>query len=466
MYYWTARFFDEEFESFFSDPTGFSISQSAGGGGEELPDHEYYPVEDFNSNAPREVRQGPILFPGQIRPVNITYEVVDGLAIFEGDILLGSVNDFFLLPPPLPQSPSFDPQGIGLRPTAGSLWPNGVMPYVIDGSLSPQQQVIIMQAMQHLSDNTSLSFTARSAETDYVEFQAAGGCSSYVGRIGGKQEILLHPLCGFGSTVHEILHAAGVFHEQSRCDRDSFVTIAFANIEAGRENNFQNACTAGSDIDSYDFGSLMHYPATAFSVNDQPTILTNPPNTPIGQRDGLSAGDINTVQTLYGGGTPQPPAGNNPPTVTLSASPLSGTPSDTITLIATGQDPDGDPLVYEWFLNGAKQVVNSPNVKMRNPPVGIYDVVVRVSDGNGGTGQSNVTINVGNTPLPPDPGGNLSIEQALDFNDNTFIDDNEIIKAIEYWILGEIIPNTGGQVIGDNKILDLITLWILGLSYV
>jgi hypothetical protein len=42
----------------------------------------------------------------------------------------------------------------------------------------------------------------------------------------------------------------------------------------------------------------MHYPPTAFSVNNQPTILAKN-GASIGQRTGLSAGDIAGVKLMY-----------------------------------------------------------------------------------------------------------------------------------------------------------------------
>ena len=56
--------------------------------------------------------------------------------------------------------------------------------------------------------------------------------------------------------------------------------------------------TDGDDVGPYDYGSIMHYPATAFSKNGQPTIVTKNGAT-IGQRQGLSPGDIAAVQSMY-----------------------------------------------------------------------------------------------------------------------------------------------------------------------
>lgn len=48
------------------------------------------------------------------------------------------------------------------------------------------------------------------------------------------QTISIGAFCDGLSTVeHEILHALGFFHEQSRYDRDNFVTIQFDNIQTG-----------------------------------------------------------------------------------------------------------------------------------------------------------------------------------------------------------------------------------------
>ena len=88
-------------------------------------------------------------------------------------------------------------------------------------------------------------------------------------------------------------------HEHTREDRNSFVKINFANISSGTLSNFEQQISLSSDLGAYDYGSIMHYPSTAFSSNGLPTIETIPAGIAIGQRTALSAGDIGGVRSMY-----------------------------------------------------------------------------------------------------------------------------------------------------------------------
>jgi astacin len=233
----------------------------------------------------------------------VIYEAVDGLAVFEGDIILGTVEEM--------------ERRVGLETVidvnsgiafgvviSGDQyrWPNALMPYVVDSGLPNKQRVT--DAIAHWEANTNLRFVQRTSANaaqfpNYVRVFKGDGCWSYVGMRGGQQDLSLADGCGFGATVHEFGHAWGLWHEQSREDRDSFVTIMWQNIQAGKEHNFNQHISDGDDVGAYDYGSIMHYGMYAFSKNGQPTIVPKQAGVTIGQRNGLSAGDIAAVHHIY-----------------------------------------------------------------------------------------------------------------------------------------------------------------------
>lgn len=92
-------------------------------------------------------------------------------------------------------------------------------------------------------------------------------CYSYIGMKGNMQKISIglpsETYCRQKSLiVHEIGHAIGFWHEQSRPDRDDYIQIVEENIKPGRESQFRKYSRA--NVDSlgvpYDYNSIMHYP--------------------------------------------------------------------------------------------------------------------------------------------------------------------------------------------------------------
>lgn len=60
-------------------------------------------------------------------------------------------------------------------------------------------------------------------------------CYSYIGRRGGKQVVsLARRGCLYHGTVqHELLHALGFNHEQTRSDRDNHIKVLLHNVQSG-----------------------------------------------------------------------------------------------------------------------------------------------------------------------------------------------------------------------------------------
>uniref|UniRef100_A0A673MYU9 Metalloendopeptidase n=1 Tax=Sinocyclocheilus rhinocerous TaxID=307959 RepID=A0A673MYU9_9TELE len=130
-------------------------------------------------------------------------------------------------------------------------------------------------------------------------------CYSKVGnRQMGKQELSIGANCdSLGTVEHEFLHALGFWHEQSRSDRDDYVTIVWDQIQEGKEHNFNSYDeTVSSSLGvPYDYGSVMHYSKTSFSNASESTIVTKIPEflDVIGQRMEFSDSDLLKLNRLY-----------------------------------------------------------------------------------------------------------------------------------------------------------------------
>ena len=264
-----------------------------------------------------ELRSGPIAGTALIDGVTfaqkpVLYAEVDGQAIFEGDIVLGAVQDL-----QQQKTQGLEPRSIGIT-GAQFRWPNAQVPYEIDPGLPNQQRVT--DAIAHWEAHTRIRFVQRTAANqaqfpDFVRFVSGSGCSSTVGRRGGQQNVTLGSGCSAGNAIHEIGHTIGLWHEQSREDRDSFVTIVWANIDPTLQFNFSQHITDGDDLGAYDYGSIMHYPHDAFSINGKDTIIPKqslPSGVVMGQRTALSTGDLAGVAALYPGATTFKEVGKDP----------------------------------------------------------------------------------------------------------------------------------------------------------
>lgn len=285
--------------------------------------------------------------------IPVVHEVVDGMAIYEGDIVLGPADQ---LPRVQPGSRPKDRVRSSIGITGSSYrWPNATMPYVIASNLPTPSRVT--GAIEHWNSVMlgTVRLIPRTNEAAYVTFVPAassGTCSAYIGKLfNGSHPINVGSSCSKGNVIHEIGHAWGLWHEHTREDRDRYVIVNLQNVEAGKTHNFTQNISNGDDIGSYDYGSIMHYAKTSFSSNGLPTIITVPAGISIGQRSALSSGDIAGIKALYPSSTVAPPYEAPLVTTTVTANPAGA-------LVAVDGVTYPSPATFNWPVNSVHTIAS------------------------------------------------------------------------------------------------------------
>ncbi|KAG9413972.1 hypothetical protein AC1031_013177 [Aphanomyces cochlioides] len=210
------------------------------------------------------------------------------------------------------------------------VWPQGRVCYKIDAAVNASA---VAEALSHWEAKTPLRFVPCQGNDpnhccnpcgDFVHFQSGSGCYSSIGFVPGQcsfggQPLVVAPSCSVGNIIHEVGHAVGLVHEHQRADRDLYVKIYPANIDPVYLADFDKGhhgdsivfgeIDDGSNSYGYDYDSIMHYGLHDFSINNLQTLL---PITPsgrvredyfyrVGQRRGLSPGDVQMIHGLYQG---------------------------------------------------------------------------------------------------------------------------------------------------------------------
>ncbi|MFM9995167.1 MAG: M12 family metallopeptidase [Phycisphaerales bacterium] len=206
-------------------------------------------------------------------------------------------------------------------------WGLGIVPYAFAANVSAANQQAMLNTMAMIEQRAGVDFREHGGDPNWIVIQDSAFNNSPVGVQGGWQII---NIADWGNPIimaHELYHSLGFRHEQSRPDRDTFVTINTGNIcgaavcppgtGAGQccacvnalgqciscDFNFAIRSDA-STFGPYDFDSFMHYGRADFSCNGMDTITVNTPwNTQwqnaIGQRDHFSYLDAVVCRGLY-----------------------------------------------------------------------------------------------------------------------------------------------------------------------
>jgi len=264
---------------------------------------------------------------GSVMAVEYSVETFEGqeLAIYQGDIILGTLDE--LQHRPIVDDPAagaVPPPDIGeIRLGASAfdpsrLWPNAILPYSITPEIPAVLAERVRNAAERVTLDTGLQVVERTAENAHlhphfvtVQFSdQVDNCRATIGYGVRFPRMILGMGCAELSIVHEFFHNAGLYHEQSRSDRDQFVRIIWDNIlpefveqfRTYREQGYSGEDTAVP----YNYDSLMHYSSRAFAIDGtQPTIIpidengNDNPEQFIGQRYRMSEGDVASINEIY-----------------------------------------------------------------------------------------------------------------------------------------------------------------------
>jgi hypothetical protein len=291
---------------------------------------------------------------GMWRGRPVTYQVINGRNIYEGDIILENVQPM----PEAGQGGGVHSDSVGLV-NSSYLWPkvNGVaqIPYVIDGaSNNPNLNSAISTYNSTFAGVIQL--VPRTTQANYIDINLSDGnngvCEATEGDANvGEQFVTGASNCTIATILHEFGHVTGLWHEQSRTDAANYVTFNYANVIKGSIGNFLPAVDNDQqNLTPYDFASVMEYPAFSFSRNGGPPLESIPPGMPLSNLDGYSAADVEGIMRLYGVA---------PTEVTVTSNPAG------LQVMVDGS-PVTTPMAYSWLLNSTHTLDVATDVQTLN----------------------------------------------------------------------------------------------------
>lgn len=241
------------------------------------------------------VRPGWIIGEDGQTPVRVGYQVVNGHAVWDGDIGLG----------PAERIASTRQEAVrrrnegGMRPSF-SLHYNGASFWSDTRGVIPVRRVFnptnltaaLSQIEQQVPGIDFVEYTGQAHHivvyygngSNYYNGCYNGACEIYIGSSGASKQLIMH----------EFGHGLGYQHEQKRCDRNNHIRMIDANPYP---DQFSVQC-GWTQMGGYDLASIMHYNSREFGRLHF-TDLNGNEVCGYWCRTTLSPGDVAAWQRLY-----------------------------------------------------------------------------------------------------------------------------------------------------------------------
>lgn len=350
--------------------------------------------DDNPTSPPKEEEQtglGPeTAFPGQtgeitnitVGEIELTVEKFGEIYVYQGDIIIDP-QDY----------ENFDQnqekKSKGIPFLLVRTWPDNTLPYVFDEGASEEFKNLVQEGIGMIAENTNVMIHERNDEHSYVIFEPIPadseiGGSSKIGNfpVIGKQKIRVSMNAPVGTVAHEIMHALGLLHEQSRANRDEYIEIISENIKDRYEDNFDKDLTYRPNA-TYDYQSILHYGSYFFQKEnlipqtDYPTITKKDGSIFFANRNFITQNDIEKINDLYPDdeNTIEPPVINS-----ITANPNPSNVDETVNFSA---EISGDhPIECEWdFGNGSEST--ECNSSFSFPNAGEFTISLTVTNDAG-----------------------------------------------------------------------------------
>ena len=278
----------------------------------------------------------------------VDIEVIDGLAIYDGDIVLGRVTGSGALQPltrkalqslaekkagnagPARRDASYANLVLPVPPLRrdGFLlmsidpWPDGRIPYTFGAGVDPADAGVIRKTIDFWNEQTEVPWVPSEFGVEIIT--DAGNKTWGLG--AGSSRLSVNSPVSRGALLHEMGHVAGLMHGHERTDASQYLNLGIRDARTVRPKDYPV-------FGPFDYASTMNY----YSPPSRPPGIIIGPDT-------LSAGDIDAINRIHG---------KHPQTTTISTYPPEGT------VTVDGVDYR-TPAVFSWT-PGSQHVVSAPS---------------------------------------------------------------------------------------------------------